>query len=184
MGIEHLREANKQRSEISNKRNLEILEMMISRIPEILSASQIADEFGISPKTVNGVLRFLDRNGHVKRVRGRRGGIYRVPISHPAEEWVITRVDVAIESKKSRVARHEDGERVKKADANAWICQMFPEFEGKDIGEVLYERYGCALIDFNHICRPKRRHRRVHIDDGDGKKARDKPANAQIEGQA
>lgn len=184
MAIEHLREANRQRTEDTNKRDLAILEFMVSRGDEILTATQIGPEFGISPKTVSTALRKLYFQGLLKRVVGKRGGTALVPLSHPAEEYVMTRTEVAIEARKSRKAHKEEPPTERKINANSWICQMFPEFEGKDLGEVLYERYGCALIDFNHICRPKRRKRHVYIDDGDGEKARDKPENAQIEGQA
>lgn len=175
MGIEHLREANHNRSAETKKRNLEILKFMESRGDEILTATQIGEEFCISPKTVNFALRALHKIGLVKRVRGNRGGIFRVPMSHPAKEWVPTRAEVAIEAKKTRTRLHR---KTPERDTNAWICQMFPEFKGKDPGEVLYERYGCSLIDFNHITRPKRRAMGAHINGGNGKKAANKPKNA------
>ena len=170
MAIEHLREANRKRSDETRKRNLEILKMMESRAPEILTATQIGEEFCISPKTVNFALRDLHKLGLLKFVRGKRGGRFRVPLSHPAKEWIQTSVDAAIEAKKMRASKREH-RKLPDRNTNAWICQMFPEFEGKDPGEVLYERYGCSLIDFNHITRPKRRARGAHINGGDGSKA-------------
>lgn len=147
MGIEHLREANRNRSAETKKRNIEILKFMESRGDEILTARQIGEEFCISPKTVNFSLRALHKMGLVKRVRGKAGGIFRVPMSHTAKEWVPTRADVAIEAKKTRTKKRLH-RKMPARDTNAWIYQMFPELRDGGHGALLYDRYGRRVSDF------------------------------------
>ncbi len=147
MAIEHLMEANRRKSEETRKRNLEILKMMESRAPEILTATQIGEEFCISPKTVNFALRDLHKLGLLKLVVGKRGGRFRVPVSHPAKEWSPTCSGDGIGHGKTRSSKRKN-RKLPERDTNAWIRQMFPDLCRDGRPDAIYDRYGRRMIDF------------------------------------